>query len=320
MDISILLILQEFREAAGAFLSDFFLKITYFGELNIILILMAGIYWCVNKKTGEYLMMGFSWNRILNGFLKITFCAYRPWIRDPRITPNETAIVTATGYSFPSGHSTNGGTFFGGLAISSKNKIFSFACWIMVVLIAFSRIFLGVHTPQDILVGAILSSLVMFAVYRVIDKYGENEKARLLMVGTPIVIDILLAIYASCKSYPLDYDATGKVLVEGAKMANDTFKNIGWSLAFFLGYFIEKKWIRFHDCETKTQAGARMIFGLLGFYIFNIIVCPFIKNTLGGTAGTIISCFVIVFYIVVIFPTLIVLYERGMRKLNKSKS
>ena len=309
MDINVLLALQEFREAAGTVLTNFFLKMTFFGELNTILVLMAGVYWCVSKKTGEYLLMGWSWNRILNGFLKITICAYRPWIRDPRIIPDETAIVTATGYSFPSGHSMNSGSFFGGLAIESKKRSLKFVCWIMVAFVAFSRILLGVHTPQDVLVGVILAPLVMLVVYRLINSFSENEKALLWMVGIPIVIDILLAIYAGCKSYPVDYDATGKVLVDGAKMANDTFKNIGWSLAFFMGWFIEKKWIHFPDCETKAQVGARMIFGLLGFYVFNIIICPLIKSALGGTTGTTASCFVLMFYIMVIFPALIVLCE-----------
>lgn len=310
MDINILLALQNFREGAGAFLSDFFLKMTFFGELNIVLILFAGIYWCISKKTGAYLLMGWSWNRILNGFLKITFCAYRPWIRDPRIVPDETAIVTATGYSFPSGHSMNGGSLFGGLAIGTKNKRLKAVCWIMVALIAFSRIFLGVHTPQDILVGVVLAPLVMLLIYKLLGKYGESEKAMLWMVIIPVVLDIVLAVYAGVKNYPVDLDAAGNVLVDGAKMANDTFKNIGWSLAFFLGWFVEKKWINFPDCETKAQAAVRLICGLLGFYIFNIILCPWVKSAFGGTLGTAASCFLIMLYITVIFPALIVLTEK----------
>ena len=111
MDINILLGLQEFRNGAGAFLADFLLKMTYFGELNTVLVIMAVIYWCVSKDVGTYLLMGWSGNRILNGALKVTVCAYRPWIRDARILPYGDSINTATGYSFPSGHTMNASTF-----------------------------------------------------------------------------------------------------------------------------------------------------------------------------------------------------------------
>ena len=150
MDINILLGLQEFRNGAGAFLADFLLKMTYFGELNTVLVIMAVIYWCVSKDVGTYLLMGWSGNRILNGALKVTVCAYRPWIRDARILPYGDSINTATGYSFPSGHTMNAATVFGGGAVRKDLPgMLRAALGVMVVLVAFSRIYLGVHTPQD---------------------------------------------------------------------------------------------------------------------------------------------------------------------------
>ena len=87
MDIEILLSLQQFRNGAGGFLTDFLNKMTFLGELNTAIVLMAIIYWCVSKDIGSYLLMGWSGNRLVNGVLKVTVCAYRPWIRDPRIVP-----------------------------------------------------------------------------------------------------------------------------------------------------------------------------------------------------------------------------------------
>ncbi|MCR5511707.1 MAG: hypothetical protein K6F54_12310 [Lachnospiraceae bacterium] len=120
MDISYLLALQEFRDGAGAFLADFFLKMTFLAELNTLIIILAIIYWAVNKDFGTYLLMGWSGSRIVNGFLKITACVYRPWIRDTRIVPYGDSMTTATGYSFPSGHSTNGAALFGGVAVKKE--------------------------------------------------------------------------------------------------------------------------------------------------------------------------------------------------------
>ena len=93
---------------------------TFFGEMNTALLIMAIIYWCVSKAFGTYLLMGWSANRIVNGFLKVTACVYRPWIRDARIVPYGDSMQTATGYSFPSGHSMNGASLFEGGAIRKE--------------------------------------------------------------------------------------------------------------------------------------------------------------------------------------------------------
>ena len=85
MDIEILLALQDFRNGPGAFLAGFLSKMTWLGELNTAIVILALIYWCVSKDFGTYLLMGWSGNRLVNGMLKVTVCAYRPWIRDARV-------------------------------------------------------------------------------------------------------------------------------------------------------------------------------------------------------------------------------------------
>ena len=117
MDIDILLALQDFRNGPGAFLASFLSKMTWLGELNTALVIMALIYWCVSKEFGSYLLMGWSGNRLVNGMLKVTVCAYRPWIRDARVVPYGDSIKTATGYSFPSGHTMNAASVYGGGAV-----------------------------------------------------------------------------------------------------------------------------------------------------------------------------------------------------------
>ena len=103
---------------------------------------MAIMYWSVSKEMGTYLMMGWSGNRLVNGVLKITACAYRPWIRDARILPYGDSITTATGYSFPGGHTMNGATVFGGgMMRKEMPKLLRVVLGVIVVLIAFSRNF-----------------------------------------------------------------------------------------------------------------------------------------------------------------------------------
>ena len=158
MDITILLWLQEFRNGIGRILAEFMAKMTFFGEIPTVLILMAVIYWCISKKFGTYLLMGWSGNRIVNGFLKVTACAYRPWIRDARIIPYGNAMETATGYSFPSGHSMNAASLFGGGAVRKD-----LSCPLRILL-AFIAAWLFTASSDRIFVE-VLSIIGSFAVY-----------------------------------------------------------------------------------------------------------------------------------------------------------
>lgn len=142
MDINILLALQNFRNGVGACLVSFMTKMSFIGEMNTVLIITALIYWCVSKDFGQYLLMGWSANRVVNGFLKVTACVYRPWIRDARIVPESGALAAATGYSFPSGHSTNAASLFGGGAIRKElPKALRIVLGVVLALIPFSRCF-----------------------------------------------------------------------------------------------------------------------------------------------------------------------------------
>ncbi len=167
VDIDILLLLQEFRNGAGGFLTEFLSKMTFLAELNSAIVIMAILYWSISKELGSYLLMGWSGNRLANGVLKVTACAYRPWIRDSRILPYGNSISTATGYSFPSGHTMNAATVFGGIVLRKDYpRALRIVLGFAMAFVAFSRIYLGVHTPQDVLVGAGIGLLVMWLTLR----------------------------------------------------------------------------------------------------------------------------------------------------------
>ncbi len=310
MDISYLLALQDFRDGAGSFLADFFLKMTYFGELNTIIIILAIIYWAVNKDFGTYLLMGWSGSRIMNGFLKITACIYRPWIRDPRIVPYGDSMTTATGYSFPSGHSTNGAALFGGIAIKKEvPKILRGFAIVIMILIGFSRNFLGVHTPQDVVVGLISGVLVMCLAAMLMKWIDANPGKDWMVLLIGVIIAVAVAIYAGVKSYPEDY-IDGKLIVDGAKMANDTFKGVGYCLGFLFGWFLERRFVKFNTDVTMMQRVVRVVTGVFSYYVVSLIIATLIKDYVPGAAGTLLSCFIRLFYVSFCFPCLMKVLDK----------
>ena len=311
MDISILLALQDFRNGVGSFLTDFFVKMTFLGELNSAIVIMALIYWSVSKELGTYLMMGWSGNRLVNGALKVTFCAYRPWIRDARILPYGNAITTATGYSFPSGHTMNAATVFGGGAVRKDlPKALRVTLGVIVALVAFSRIFLGVHTPQDILVGACAGILVMWGTARLMQWLAVHPEKDLLVAGIGLALGVAIALYAGLKSYPADYNTEGKLIVDGAKMANDTFKGVGYCAAFLIGWILERRYVGFTTDIPLPRKLSRAVIGLLGFYAVSLILNALLKSWIPGPVGTTLSCFLQILYIVFLFPLCVKRFER----------
>ena len=303
MDIDILLLLQDFRNGAGGFLTEFLAKMTFLGELNSAIVIMAILYWSVSKELGSYLLMGWSGNRLANGILKVSACAYRPWIRDPRIVPYGNSISTATGYSFPSGHTMNAATAFGGIAIRKDYpRALRIVLGFVVAFVAFSRLYLGVHTPQDVLVGAGIGILVMWLTLRLMRWVESHPERDWLVVCIGVAAGVAVALYAAVKPYPADYDAEGKLIVDGAKMANDTFKGVGYSVAFLVGWVLERRFVRFSTEVPTQQKLARAVIGLLGYYAVSLILGPLVRTWIPGPAGTFLTCFIQMFYVAFLFP------------------
>ena len=312
MDIDILLALQAFRNGIGACLTDFMTKMSFIGEMNVVLIIMALIYWCVSKNFGQYLLMGWSGNRVVNGLLKVTACVYRPWIRDARIVPDGEAMAAATGYSFPSGHSMNAASLYGGGAIRRElSRALRVVLGVIVALIAFSRNFLGVHTPQDILVGAGAGLLVMWLTARLIAWIEAHPGRDIPVMCVGIGLSVAVAVFAAVKSYPTDYDEAGKLLVDGAKMANDTYKGVGWCIGFLAGWVLERRFIGFSTDVSMMTRVTRLTTGLLSYYAVSLILIPLLKGWIPGVSGTIITCFIQMFYVSFIFPWCMKRLERA---------
>ena len=273
---------------------------------------MAILYWSVSKELGSYLLMGWSGNRLANGVMKVTACAYRPWIRDARILPHGNAITTATGYSFPSGHTMNAASLFGGIAVRKDYpRALRIVLGFVLAFVAFSRIYLGVHTPQDVLVGAGIGTLVMWLTLRLMRWVEAHPGKDWLVVCISVGLGAAVALYAALKPYPADYDAEGKLIVDGAKMANDTFKGVGYCVAFLTGWILERRFVGFSTEVPVQQKLMRAVIGLLGYYAVSLILAPLLKTWISGPAGTFISCFIQMFYVAFLFPLCAKYMERS---------
>lgn len=235
------------------FLTQLMLLITRFGEETAFLVAALIVFWCLDKNKGYYLMaVGFC-GTILNQFLKLLCKVPRPWVLDPDFNAVEEAIPAATGYSFPSGHSQSSVGVFGGLALTGKNKMLRWIFIAIAVLVPFSRMYLGVHTPQDVLVGS-LSALALVFVFRFVNE-GKHLKPVLLgMAG----LSVAYLIFAQFIIDPANMDTYN--YTHGVQNA---YTLMGAIFGMVVVHYVDEKWVHFDVKAIWWAQVLKMLGGLL---------------------------------------------------------
>lgn len=300
MDIAYLLMLQNFREATNGLLNPFMSYITTYGEELLGIMIVATIYWCVNKEQGIYTLMTWGTGRLVNGFLKVTACVYRPWIRDARVIPVDGAKTAATGYSFPSGHVTNATSVYGSIALNKKiTKVLRILMIVMVLLVGFSRNYLGVHTPQDVVVGCGSTILLLLFIRWLIKKADEIKNLDIIILVAAIILGISVMIYAASKNYPIDYDAAGNLIVDPAKMAIDTHEGCGFFIAAVMSWFIDRRWLKYEAEGSAMERATYGVLGILGLFAVIYIICPLLPKNI---MGYFLDRFIRIIYVMLIVP------------------
>ena len=311
--------LQLLREGSPEILNTILLGISEFITFGGIFI-ASFIYWCRNKRYGAFILASFSGGYMLNQVFKNTACIFRPWVSDPRLTLAEAASSSATGYSFPSGHTLSATAVYGGTAVYGKsNKALTVIMVIMVILTGFARNWLGAHTLLD--VGfAVMEGICVLAInlylMKLIARRDEAEgresglgRTRLVLVILGVILVVCSMIYLVNKDYPVDVDANGKLLADPYEMLTDCFTGAGMFLGFLLGWAFEKAFVNFRVEGTKKQLALRFLLGFLSLAVIYLAVLPLLLSSLDEHTEHIIKYFVVFFYATGLYPRFIKLVQ-----------
>jgi len=219
-------------------LNEFMLLVTQLGEETAFLVAALIVFWCVDKQKGYYLMsVGFI-GTMANQFLKLACRVPRPWVLDEKFTILEQAREAATGYSFPSGHSQSAVGTFGGIAHTTRNRVVKICGIAVCVLVPLSRMYIGVHTPADVLAGSAMALVLVFGLKKPV--LQGDEKTMKLLIAVMLVMALGLLAYVELWPFPVDMDSHN--LESGMKNA---YTMLGCLAGIALVWPVERKCVKF---------------------------------------------------------------------------
>ena len=276
-------------------LDEFMLLVTKLGEETAFLVVALIIFWCVDKYKGYYILsVGFI-GTLANQFMKLWFRIPRPWVLDSNFTILERAREAASGYSFPSGHTQSAVGTFGGIAYITKNKWIKFAAVLAAVLVLFSRMYIGVHTPLDVFVSASVAVLLIVILEPLVLR--NFKRSFPYVFSAMLLIAIGFLCFVEFYRFPTDIDIHN--LESGIKNA---YTLLGSLLGLLIVYIVDEKWIKFSTKAVWWAQILKIAGGLILVLLFKSGLKTPLNSLLGESCGRAARYMLIVVAAGVVWP------------------
>ncbi|MFA6776525.1 MAG: phosphatase PAP2 family protein [Sphaerochaetaceae bacterium] len=249
-------ILLFFQRIGTPFWDGLAVFFTLFGEETISICVLLAILWCIDKEKGYIIIgtmfFGLTGNTIMKAIVRMP----RPFSVIPGLSGKR--LSTATGYSFPSGHTTTAATLYSSMAIAVRKRWVSVLCAVLIVLVGVSRMYLGVHWPMDVAGGLILGILTSLLFYKMFETMDEKGKGSYCMIigWTTLVTAIILA--SLLYSHRIDETAF-----------SDMMKTFALFSGVYLGFSIDAKHIHF---TVEGSIALRILRFAVGFGFILLIM------------------------------------------------
>lgn len=263
--------------------------VTHAGGEVLFIVMALAVLWCIDKRRGYYLLFTGFFGVIGIQVLKMSFRIPRPWVKDPQFTIVESARAEATGYSFPSGHTQTAVTLYGGLAHTSRHRAVQIIGWSLAVLIAFSRMYLGVHTPLDVGVSFALGVGIVLLT-RYLTALAERARSGYwLLILAALLLSLGNLLFVTLYRFPKDVDPLN--LADAQKVA---WQLLGMVLGLCVTYASDRYWTHYQTDAVwwgqilKIAAGLGLMLGLR-----TVLKAP-LNSLLGVAVGSGVRYFIMV--------------------------
>lgn len=236
MDLNII---KAFQSIQNPILDWFFYISTNLGDQYAFIVVAVILYWTYNKKFAHKFALTFMISAMVNSGLKEIFKRPRPFTVDGVDTPFG---YETTGYSFPSGHAQASGILGYTAYDLYKKHHKNWLKWLglfIVIVVPISRVYLAQHYLTDVLVGLILSIGVAVLMFKLIDKMNDKEE-----IYTLYFLPILVILMIFVKNH-------------------DLYIAAGGFMGFAIGYFVEKRYVKYDVRNKPLNQVLKVILGVL---------------------------------------------------------
>lgn len=167
---------------------------SFLGNEEFFFLLLPFLYWCVDARLGARVGLILTVSSNINDFFKLAFHAPRPYWVSTQVK----AMSSETSYGLPSGHAQRTLSVWGLIGAAGRSWL-RWAIAVLIFFIGFSRIFLAVHFPTDVLLGWMIGGAVLWAFlrwearvlawfnrYTLVQKIGLAFVVSLLLIAIPL--------------------------------------------------------------------------------------------------------------------------------------
>ena len=298
-EVALMQWIQSWLGPVGTVIASVFSEM---GEQLVCVAVLGFLYWCWEKEYGKYVGLNVLVGITLNPMVKNIFLRRRPYFDHSGIQclkPVERGAdiydISAQGYSFPSGHSTNGVTLYTSLGRYKKNRVLMIIGIIIPLLVGISRFCVGVHYPTDVICGWALGLIVIFLV----PALQRAIKNRWVFYG--LLVLIALPGWFYCRS--ADYYTAFCIL-----------------LGFIVAVEFEDRFVKFENTRNVLRCILRLVLGVgVYFGLSTLSKLPFSKEfldsaTMASYAVRAVRYFVIIFVTIGIYPLIFKLGDRIFKR------
>ncbi|MGI6364755.1 MAG: phosphatase PAP2 family protein [Bacillota bacterium] len=240
------------QQYSSPVLDSIFKAITFLGNEEYYILSIPLLYWLYDKKFAIRFGIFFLMNAYLNSFLKHIFKVARP--------PKELHKIEQGGYSFPSGHAQGNTSFWGYLAVQIKRSWAYILAAAVFCLVAFSRVYLGVHFPSDIIAG-ICIGLTWITLYELIARRLKLElNLGQWFLASAVFCAVFLAIHP----------------------VGDGPLTMGFMLGALWGYRLEREYVGFNPRGNWWQGILKAAIGIVGLFALRMGIKPVLLSILNN--------------------------------------
>ena len=288
-------ILESLRTPLG---EKLFAAVTQLGGEAVFMAAALLIYWCVSKRLGYYIFtVGFA-GTVCNQTLKLLFRVPRPWVLDPDFSIVESARAAATGYSFPSGHTQNIVGTAGAVALGVRKAWVRAVCVLLMLLVPFSRMYLGVHTPLDVGVSFVLALglvILLWPLFKTDEAFSRCAQ-RLLVCMLALIAAYVVFVYA----WPFPENLDLENYAAGVK---NGWSLLGAMLGLGIVYRVDTAHTRFDVHAPLPGQLCKLLLGLgLTAAIKTALKAPLAVLFAGHAASNAVRYFLVVLFAGLVWP------------------